>query len=45
VRLKAPGGHRVELDVTIEKGKIDDLLKLAVRTDPPVMTGSGSSED
>ena len=39
VRLKAPGGHRVELDVVIEKGKIEDLLKLAVRTDPPVLTG------
>jgi AsmA-like C-terminal region len=39
VRVDNPKGHRVELDVTIEKGKIDDLLKLAVRTDPPVMTG------
>jgi hypothetical protein len=39
VRLKDPGGHRVELDVVIEKGNIDDLLKLAVRTDPPVLTG------
>lgn len=39
VRVANPKGHRVELDVTIEKGKIDDLLKLAVRTDPPVMTG------
>jgi hypothetical protein len=40
VRTKDPPGHRVELDVVIEKGRIDDLLKLAVRTDPPVMTGS-----
>jgi hypothetical protein len=39
VRVDNPKGHHVELDVTIEKGKIDDLLKLAVRTDPPVMTG------
>ncbi len=39
VRMKDPAGHRVELDVVIEKGKIDDLLKLAVRTEPPVMTG------
>jgi hypothetical protein len=39
VRLKDPAGHRVELDVVIEKGKIDDLLKLAVRTEPPVVTG------
>src|ERR1700733_13510690 len=39
VRMKEPNGHRVELDVTIAKGRIDDLLKLAVRTEPPVMTG------
>ncbi|MFZ0685217.1 MAG: AsmA-like C-terminal region-containing protein [Terriglobales bacterium] len=39
LRAKDPNGHRVELDVDIEKGKIDDLLKVAVRTDPPVMTG------
>jgi len=39
VRTKDPKGHHVELDVVIEKGKIDDLLKLAIRTDPPIMTG------
>jgi hypothetical protein len=39
VRMKEPNGHRVQLDVTIVKGRIEDLLKLAVRTDPPVMTG------
>jgi len=39
VRMKEPNGHRVQLDVTIAKGRIQDLLKLAVRTDPPVMTG------
>jgi len=40
VRIKDPPGHRVELDVVMEKGKIDDLLKVAIRTDPPIMTGS-----
>ena len=40
VRTKDPAGHRVELNVVIENGQIDDLLKLAVRTEPPVMTGS-----
>jgi hypothetical protein len=40
VRVKDPKGHLVDLDVVIEKGKIDDLLKLAVRTDPPIMTGT-----
>jgi hypothetical protein len=39
VRTKVPPGHLVELDVVIEKGKIEDLLKLAIRTDPPIMTG------
>jgi hypothetical protein len=39
VRTKEPRGHHVELDVTIDKGKIEDLLKLAIRTDPPIMTG------
>jgi hypothetical protein len=37
--MSNPKGHRVELDVTVAKGRIEDLLKLAVRTDPPVMTG------
>jgi len=40
VRMKDPNGHRVRLDVTIVQGKIDDLLKLAVRTAPPIMTGT-----
>jgi len=39
VRTKEPAGHHIELDVVIEKGRIDDLLKLAIRTDPPIMTG------
>ncbi len=40
VRTINPKGHRVELDVVMEKGRIEDLLKMAIRTDPPVMTGS-----
>ena len=39
VRTKDPRGHRVELDVVIDKGKIEDLLKLAAQRDPPIMTG------
>jgi len=39
VRTKDPRGHHVKLDVVIEKGKIEDILRLAVRTDPPIMTG------
>jgi hypothetical protein len=40
VRVQDPKGHRVELDVVIAYGRIEDLLKLAIRTDPPVMTGA-----
>jgi hypothetical protein len=39
IRSFDPKGHHIQLDVTIPTGKIDDLLRLAVRTDPPVMTG------
>jgi hypothetical protein len=39
VKSKEPKGHHIKLDVVIPSGKIDDLLRLAVRTDPPVMTG------
>jgi len=39
VRMKDPKGHRVELDVVIASGKIENLLELAVRTNPPVMKG------
>ncbi len=40
VRSKDPRGHQVHLDVVMESGKIEDLLKLAVKTDPPIMTGT-----
>jgi hypothetical protein len=40
VRMNQPKGHRVDLDVTIAQGKIESLLKLAVRTDPPIMSGA-----
>lgn len=39
VRMREPKGHRVDLDVAIAKGKIETLLRLAVRTDPPIVTG------
>jgi hypothetical protein len=34
-----PHGHDVELDVTLNRAQIQDLLKLGVKTDPPIMTG------
>ena len=39
VKVKNPNGHRVVLNVAVDPARIEDLLKLAVRTDPPVMTG------
>jgi hypothetical protein len=39
VRTKNIPGHHVTLDVTIDRGKIEDLLTLAVRKDPPLVTG------
>jgi hypothetical protein len=40
VRVRNPNGHRIVLEVTLNPARIEDLLKLGVRTDPPVMTGA-----
>jgi hypothetical protein len=40
VRISQPEGHWIKLDVSIGAGKIEDLLKLGVRTNPPVMIGN-----
>jgi hypothetical protein len=39
LRVQNPNGHDIELDVVLDHARIEDLLKLGVRTDPPVMTG------
>jgi hypothetical protein len=39
IREKTRKGHDIELDVIMDKARIEDLLKLGVRTDPQVMTG------
>jgi hypothetical protein len=39
VRVEDPKGHRILLDVDSTDARIDDLLKIAIRTDPPMMTG------
>jgi hypothetical protein len=38
-RVRDPNGHDVELDVVLDHAQIEDLLKLGVHTDPPVMSG------
>ncbi len=42
VRIMKPNGHGhdIELDVVLNHALMEDLLKLGVRTDPPIMTGS-----
>lgn len=40
VRMKSGHGHEIDLDVAIDHAAIDDLLRLGVKTDPPVMTGA-----
>jgi len=39
VRMK-PHGHDVELNVVLGHARIEDLLKLGVKTEPPIMTGT-----
>jgi hypothetical protein len=39
VRTKEPKGHYITLDVLIDHSRIEDLLKMGVRTDPPIMNG------
>ncbi len=40
VRAHGQPGHDIHLNVTINKGRIEDLLQLGVKTDPPVMAGN-----
>ncbi len=40
VRSKDRNGHHIVLDAIVDRSRIEDLLHLGVRTDPPVMTGS-----
>ncbi len=40
VRMKSGHGCEIDLDVAIDHAAIEDLLRLGVKTDPPVMTGA-----
>lgn len=33
-------GHKITLDVTVQPARIEDVLKLAVKSQPPAMTGN-----
>jgi hypothetical protein len=39
VRVQGEPGRHVYLDVVMDQARIEDLLRLGVRTDPPVMVG------
>jgi hypothetical protein len=39
VRVNTPHGHDIKLDVVLKGARIEDLLQLGVRTDPPIMSG------
>lgn len=40
VRVNGVRGHNLELNVVLGQARIEDLLELGVKTDPPVMTGA-----
>jgi hypothetical protein len=40
VRMKNALGRDIELEVVLGRAKIEDLLKLGVKTDPAILTGS-----
>jgi hypothetical protein len=39
VRVPGRNGHDIRLDVTVGPGRMQDLLQLAVKTEPPLITG------
>ena len=45
IRMSKGKGHDIELKVTVDKGRIEDLLRLEVRTEPAVMKRRGADEN
>ena len=39
VRVETPKGHDIELNVVMDQARVEDLLRLGVKTDPPVLSG------
>jgi hypothetical protein len=39
IRMQNPRGHDIELNVVMGQARIEDLLQLGVKTEPPVMSG------
>jgi len=39
VKVESPSGRDIELNVVLDHARIEDLLRLGVKTNPPIMTG------
>ena len=39
IGLEGVRGRRIEVDVNMENGRIEDLLRLAVQSDKPILLG------
>jgi len=39
IRTAEPHGHDLELNVVIDHARVEDLLQLAVKTEPPIISG------
>ena len=39
IRTRNPKGHDIELSVAMDHARVEDLLQLGVKTDPPVLSG------
>jgi hypothetical protein len=40
VRVKTGHGHDIQLNVVVDRANIQDLLRLGVKTEPPLLTGT-----
>jgi hypothetical protein len=39
IRVNDPPGRDIELDVVADHARVEDMLRLGIKTDPPVLTG------
>jgi hypothetical protein len=39
IRTRNPAGHDIELSVVMDHARVEDLLQLGVKTDPPILSG------
>jgi hypothetical protein len=39
IRTRNPKGHDIELSIVMDHARVEDLLQLGVKTDPPILSG------